>query len=165
MPPAQPAAPETLSAILECFPYPALIVDLRRRIRAANRLFRDSLPEQVADVIGRRCYDVLHGRQRRCDRRNTPCPLDACRREAPLTPAIHMHAGRDAGRRDRVVVQPIRDAAGAVVGCLTTLRRADAGPSRLEPPGNVWVWLVGERFRAEAHACGRRDARRPRRGR
>jgi PAS domain-containing protein len=163
--PAQPAAPETLSAILECFPYPALIVDVRRCIRAVNRLFRESLPDSALGPVGRRCYDVLHGRQRRCDARNAPCPIDACQREAPLTPPVHMHASRDGWRRDRVVVQPIRDAAGAVVACLTTLRRADGGPGRLQPPGNVRVWLVGERLRAEKDEVGRRERERARRER
>jgi hypothetical protein len=76
-----------------------------------------------------------------------------------------MHASRDGSRRDRVVVQPIRDAAGAVIACLTTLRRAEVGLGRLQPPGNVWVWLVGERLRAEKDGRGRRGRERARRER
>lgn len=157
----KPARAEALSAVLECFPYPALIVDVRRRIRAANRLFIDSQPEAHA-VVGRHCYEVLHRRRRRCDGRSAACPVDACRRGAPLTPPVHVHQSRVGQRCDRVVVQPIRNGAGRFVGCLTTLRRVGAGFQR-EALGNVLVMPAGGRVpggvRGRRRRAGRRDPR------
>jgi hypothetical protein len=114
-----------LSTVLECLPHPALIVDAERRVRAANALLRARFPAGRR-LIGAHCFEILHGRTRRCRMGEGLCPLDTCLRAGEPAHAVHSHAAPEGFRREGALVQPIRDDAGRVVACLTTLRRASA---------------------------------------
>jgi len=129
MHPRSPLDSETLNALLESFPCPALIVDPGRRVRAANEAFRAGLgPDR--EVIGSGCFEVLHGRRRPCGGRHQICPLDACVRTGTAVPAIHSHPP---GLGDRILLRPIRDDDGAVVACLATLRGGTRARHRATP--------------------------------
>jgi PAS domain-containing protein len=114
---------DALSSILECLPEAAFVVDRQRRLRGANARFRARFPPG-RKLIGVRCFELLHGRTRPCRAGDDGCPLDACLRGAARQSRVHLHALRDGWRREAALVRPIHDDAGAVVACLTTLRRA-----------------------------------------
>lgn len=118
MHPRSPLDSETLNALLESFTCPALIVDPDHRVRAANEALRAGV-ESEHDVVGRACFEVLHGRRKPCGERHQVCPLDACVRTGAVVPAIHSHPP---GVGDRILLRPIRDDDGAIVACLATLR-------------------------------------------
>jgi len=118
MHPRSPLDSETLDALLESFTCPALIVSTDRTVRAANDAFRAGL-ESEEEVVGRGCYEVLHGRRKPCGGRHQVCPLDACVRTGAVVPAIHSHPPGVGGR---ILVRPIRDDDGTIVACLATLR-------------------------------------------
>ena len=129
MPPRSPLDSETLNALLESFTSPALIIDPDYQVRAANEALREGVgPER--EVIGGRCFEVLHGRQKPCGGRNQVCPLDACVRTGTVVPAIHSHPP---GVGDRILLRPIRDDDGVVVACLATLRGAPRARHRAAP--------------------------------
>ena len=129
MHPRSPLDSETLNALLESFTCPALIVDPDRRVRAANEALRAGV-ESEHEVVGRRCFEVLHGRQRPCGGRHQVCPLDACVRTGAVVPAIHSHPP---GVGDRILLRPIRDDDGAIVACLATLRGGGRPRNRPTP--------------------------------
>lgn len=146
----QPAAPpgieeaSRLCAILECLPYPALIVDVRCRVRAANGLVRARLGAPGV-VVGGRCFELLHGRQRRCDARSGPCPLRRAQAERCGHTVVHLHVGPRGRQREQVVVEPIGDGSGQTVACLTTLRRADPGLGQADGAESATPWLADPR--------------------
>ena len=67
----------TFSALLDSLPCPALIVDREHRVRAVNTALRERGPERR---VGPRthCYELLHGRRRRCPSPGRDCPLERC---------------------------------------------------------------------------------------
>ncbi len=129
MQPRSPLDSETLNALLESFTCPALIVDPGRRVRAANQALRAAV-ESEHDVIGRGCFEVLHGRRKPCGGRHQVCPLDACVRTGAVVPAIHSHPP---GVGDRILLRPIRDDDGMIVACLATLRGGERPRHRPTP--------------------------------
>jgi len=52
----------TLSALLESLPGPALLVDLKGRVRAVNAAFRARIP-RPGGTVDAHCYELLHGRR------------------------------------------------------------------------------------------------------
>lgn len=110
----------TLCALLDSFACPALILDAERRVQAVNSAFRARIGVSP-DAVGARCHDLLHGRNRRCLRREEFCPLDACLRTGTVIPAIHSHVIGAAIREEQVLLRPILAEDGTVVACLATL--------------------------------------------
>ena len=116
-----------LSALLESLPCPALIVDRRRRVRAVNATLRARVPGPMV-TEGLRCYELLHGRHRRCPSKKQACPLDQCLETGDPVPAVHSHVVGRRTRRERILLRPLVEDDGQVVACLATLE--PVGPVR-----------------------------------
>jgi two-component system response regulator HydG len=151
-----------LSALLESLSRPALIVDRRHRIRAVNEAFRARVAGP-APAEGGHCYELLHGRRRRCPPKAPGCPLDLCVETATPVPAVHSHFAGRRRRRERVLLRPLVESDGHVIACLATfepvrpvaearegVRRSAAAVAAVRaqlPPlarGREAVLLVGE---------------------
>jgi len=115
-----------LSALLESLPCPALIVDRSRRVRAVNRALRARVPGRML-TQGLHCYELLHGRRRRCPPKSQVCPLELCVGTGAPVPAVHSHVTGERVRRERILLRPLVEGDGHVVACLATLE--PAGPS------------------------------------
>ena len=115
----------TLSALLESLPGPALLVDLKRGVRAVNAAFRARIPKPGASDNAH-CFELLHGRRRRCASKRQRCPLERCADTGAPVVAFHRHVA--AGRRypEQTLLRPLVDDDGNVVACLATLEAVPA---------------------------------------
>jgi transcriptional regulator of acetoin/glycerol metabolism len=111
----------TLSALLESFPGPALLVDLKRRVRAVNGAFRARIPRRGATSEAH-CFELLHGRRRRCASKGHRCPLELCADTGGPVVAFHGHVAGGRTYPEQTLLRPLVDDHGKVVACLATLR-------------------------------------------
>jgi transcriptional regulator of acetoin/glycerol metabolism len=145
----------TLSALLESLPGPALLVDLKRRVRAVNAAFRARIPGLSA-TRDAHCFELLHGRRRRCSAKAHPCPLDLCVGSGAPVVAFHSHVtGRRTGL-EQALLRPLVGDDGKVVACLATLEPIEAGVTDLPRiPGKSQVAVAAVEARLPRLASGK----------
>ncbi|GBE58362.1 blue-light-activated protein [bacterium BMS3Abin01] len=87
-----------------------LVLDPNRTIVMANGMMSEMLDMPVKNMIGRKCYEIVHG---------IDAPIDSC----PFDEAMDRGAGgsveideKKSGRTFRVSVNPIKDESGNVIG-------------------------------------------------
>jgi PAS domain S-box-containing protein len=106
-------------------PDPIMILDTRHCVVRLNNAMAEVLGSAPADVIGRRCFEVLHG---------STAPLLCCPHSQLLNDGREHFAEVYEPRIDStfaVSVSPIRDATGSVTGCvhvardITALKKAE----------------------------------------
>lgn len=129
----------TLSALLESFSGPALLVDLKRRVRAVNAAFRARIPRRGA-VIDAHCFELLHGRRRRCASKSHRCPLELCAGTGAPVVAFHAHVAEGRRYAEQTLLRPLLDDDGTVVACLATLE--PLGPSSALAPKVPGQWPI-----------------------
>jgi two-component system response regulator HydG len=131
----------TLSALLESFPGPALLVDLKRRVRAVNAAFRARIPGPgtMADA---HCFALLRGRRRRCVSKSHRCPLELCAGTGAPVVAVHAHVGEEPGYPEQALLRPLFDDDGTVVACLATLQPLEPGRTPERPVPGKWPIAV-----------------------
>lgn len=143
----------TASAIVDLEARPALLVDARRRVHAANEAFRRMLGNR-GDAVGLACHELNHSRRRPCHAAFTECPLARARATGAPARAVHVHVTargpcpmlvrvRPAGgpaRRGRflLVMEPLREVGarptpGKPVGRSPAFCRVLAAITRLAP--------------------------------
>jgi transcriptional regulator of acetoin/glycerol metabolism len=143
-----------LSALLESLACPAVIVDRRHRVRAVNAAFGARVPGQGA-AVGLHCYELLHGRRRRCRVSLSDCPLERCLGTGVPVPAVHDHATARGTRRERVVLRPLLENDGNVVACLGTLEPVgEESPRGRRLPGQSGIAVAAVRGRVIRVAPG-----------
>ena len=110
----------TLSALLASFPGPALLVDLKRRVRAVNAAFRARIRRPGA-MVDAHCFELLHGRRRRCVSKRHRCPLELCAGTGAPVVAVHRHVAEGRRYPEQTLLRPLFDDDGTVMACLATL--------------------------------------------
>ncbi len=111
-----------LPSILEGLSEPAVIIDDRLRIVAANQAYR----EHFADgnkVCGKHCYEVSHRYTMPCDQLGESCPLAAARASGKRSPALHIHHTNNGEEHESVTVHPLYDSGGRIRFFLEVLGR------------------------------------------
>jgi PAS domain S-box-containing protein len=63
-------------------------------IESANKAFYDSVGRSPADVLGKTCYSVTHGRDKPCAPPEDPCPISAVLQIGRPTALEHVHYDR-----------------------------------------------------------------------
>ncbi len=122
-----------LSAMLDCFPVPMILVGRDLAIEAANQRFR-SLYAGDREVLGRRCHEVAHGSSRPCALAGEECPLRSSGRSGQTRRALHVHLTPRGLEHVEVTVRPVRDSAGEVTSFLESLRPSTIASA--EPRGD-----------------------------
>ena len=97
-------------------PDPIMIVDTKHRVVRVNKAMADSVGHNPEEILGRRCFEVVHG---------SAGPISCC---------PHSHLLRDGlehfaevfepriGRIYTVSVSPVHDASGSLIGCVHVAR-------------------------------------------
>jgi len=129
----------TLSALLASFPGPALLVDLKRRVRAVNAAFRARIRRPGA-MVDAHCFELLHGRRRRCVSKRHRCPLELCAGTGAPVVAVHRHVAEGRRYPEQTLLRPLFDEDGTVVACLATLEPLE--PSTAPEPKVPGKWPI-----------------------
>lgn len=93
-----------------------LVIDSEYRVRFANLAMRYEFHEGAESPIGRRCYEVLHNRDKPCSSPLWECPLGKVLESGSLTRIVHpdLSIGADStlDRNIKITMWPLKDSHG-----------------------------------------------------
>jgi signal transduction histidine kinase len=93
-----------------------LVIDSEYRVRFANLAMRYEFHEGAESPIGRRCYEVLHNRDKPCSSPLWECPLRKVLESGSLTRIVHpdLSIGADStlDRNIKITMWPLKDSHG-----------------------------------------------------
>jgi len=93
-----------------------LVIDSEYRVRFANSAMRYEFHEGAESPIGRRCYEVLHNRDKPCSSPLWECPLRKVLESGSLTRIVHpdLSIGADStlDRNIKITMWPLKDSHG-----------------------------------------------------
>lgn len=101
-------------------PDPVLVIGEDRLIRLANRAVAELLGTDFSQIIGRPCYEVLHG---------TAEPPPDCPHQALLATGQPARGDREEcrlGKTFEITTTPLRDSWGTLAGCVQVMRDVTA---------------------------------------
>jgi DNA-binding NtrC family response regulator len=130
-------ADRAVLALLESRTEPAAVLDPDGRILAANAAYGALLGLAGGRVVGRRCYQVSHGRQHPCWEAGVGCPMRLSLEHGGPHRCVHVHRTAEGEVHHDVTAQPLAEGAGRPVAFLETFeptRIASLDPTR---PGMV----------------------------
>jgi transcriptional regulator with PAS, ATPase and Fis domain len=107
-------------ALLDGYKDPAILLDERYRIIAANRVYRDYYA--ALDVVGKRCFEVSHRNTVPCDQAGEICPLQSCKLTGTPQRVLHIHHNPVGAEYVDVEIHPLTDDEGRLLYCLEILR-------------------------------------------
>jgi len=100
-----------LSKMLECFEYPAILINADYEILAFNSLYQQAFGE-IQEEKSRRCYQVSHGYQQPCDQSGEDCPLRTVMTSGHKERILHIHQTRNGAEHIEIQMLPIENATG-----------------------------------------------------
>ncbi|GMU66246.1 MAG: hypothetical protein AMXMBFR36_25200 [Acidobacteriota bacterium] len=130
------ASPAVL-ALLETRSDPAAVLDPEGRILAANSAYGAMLGLPVGRAVGRRCYQVSHGRDHPCWEAGEGCPMHLSLESGGVHRCVHVHRTSTGEIHHDVTAQPLAGRHGRAIAFLETFeptRIASLDPSR---PGMI----------------------------
>jgi len=99
-----------------------IVVDRSYRILAANRAFCNGVGHGMDGVVGRKCYEVSHRRDRPCDEGGVECAVRQVFEGGSAQTASHLHLDREGAHRYvELRAYPILDPSGTVVSAIETI--------------------------------------------
>ena len=107
-------ADQRLAHMLDGYDCPAILVDAKYRILAANTAYRDSFGEIAADSEAH-CFQVSHGYSVPCDQAGESCPLAAARDSGQRERVLHVHLTATGRQHVDVELLPIHSDEGELL--------------------------------------------------
>jgi PAS domain S-box-containing protein len=95
---------------------PVMLLDTEHRIMRANRATCELLRLDSTQIVGRRCYELIH---------KTHCPPASCPVQRMLKTALEERSDVEEPRLGKtfdVVATPIKNAEGSLSGCVHVIR-------------------------------------------
>jgi diguanylate cyclase (GGDEF)-like protein/PAS domain S-box-containing protein len=114
----------SLEHIMEGMADGVVVIDADHTIIKANSAAADSLGSKKAEMIGRKCYEVIHRRKEPCEGPMVVCPLPQIfERDESNVKLLHTHFdGRGNERHIEITASPVRDAKGRTIAMVETYR-------------------------------------------
>ncbi len=116
-----------LTALLDGFSDPAVLIGRDYRILAANRHYHAHYGKPRRQGAGSHCYEVSHRFTRPCDEAGETCPLRNSLATGQTQRVLHLHYTRKGEERVTVETMPIRDRQGEIAYFLEILRESSIG--------------------------------------
>ena len=104
----------TLQDIVDGVEDELLVIDREYRVKFANSAVRGRFQKGVESLIGRLCYEVLHGRDRPCAAPLWDCPLRKVLESGSMTTVIHPARSRGADTYFKITAYPLHDSYGNI---------------------------------------------------
>lgn len=103
-----------LSAMLEGYDCPAILVSVDYEILATNQRYEEAFGELEAEKT-HRCFEVSHGYKVPCDQAGEDCPLGAAKQSGHKERVLHIHQTPRGKEHVDVEMLPIHDNKGNLV--------------------------------------------------
>jgi len=91
----KPAASIDLESLVNSHSQPFVVVDNDYRIMAVNSAYEQRYGESGETFIGRKCYEVSHGKTQPCDQEGEECPHTRVYSQGLATTCSHLHMDGD----------------------------------------------------------------------
>ena len=121
----------TLQDIVDGVEDELLVIDKEYRVKFANSAVRGRFQKGAESLIGRLCYEVLHGRDRPCTAPLWDCPLRKVLESDSMTTVIHPARTRGADTYFKITAYPLHDSYGNIKA-VVELRRDVTAAKELE---------------------------------
>jgi len=121
----------TLQDIVDGVEDELLVIDREYRVKFANSAVRGRFQKGAESLIGRLCYEVLHGRDRPCTAPLWDCPLRKVLESDSMTTVIHPARTRGADTYFKITAYPLHDSYGNIKA-VVELRRDVTAARELE---------------------------------
>lgn len=119
---------QTIQAIIEAIEKPAIFITPDYSIEAVNQAYRDTYTNQV--ILGKsKCYGVSHNFTKPCDQKGEACPLSSCKKTGKNSSALHIHKTGSGDIYCNILMKPVKDNNGMIIGFLEILEKVDFASS------------------------------------
>jgi transcriptional regulator with PAS, ATPase and Fis domain len=103
-----------MSAMLDGYDCPAILVSAEYEILATNKLYQNTFGE-IDLTQTNRCFQVSHGYQVPCDQAGEDCPLGAAKKSGHKERVLHIHQTPRGKEHVDVEMLPIHDSDGVLI--------------------------------------------------
>lgn len=127
-----------VQAMIDAIDKPAIFINQSYIIEAVNKSYRDTYPVDIK--IGySTCFQVSHRNSKPCDKCGEHCPMQECKDTKRAASVVHIHSTNEGQSYCDILMRPIYDNTGALLGYLEILDKL-AFASNLPSPGK----MIGE---------------------
>ncbi|MDE2421604.1 MAG: sigma 54-interacting transcriptional regulator [Gammaproteobacteria bacterium] len=98
---------DVLRSLIERLPEPILLFDADFHILGVNDAYARTFDEQPDNMVGQKCYQILHQIDHPCGTDQHPCPLQIAQQTGARVEEVRNQCSRQGARRVRVELIPI----------------------------------------------------------
>jgi len=126
-----------IKSLVETHERPFVVIGRDFEVVAVNRAYEQAFNKAGEELVGQKCYQVLHQRERPCSEVGEECPYLHCYNTKEQSSCLHTHHDSEGGTRwVRINMYPIQCADGSTyVGELLheIAARSDDDGNRSDP--------------------------------
>lgn len=137
IPKFNPACLTEVSALLDCFSAPVVLLGTDYRVLATNSSYARRFAPSEAPA-GRCCYELSHHYARPCHEMGEECPMQACLASGKPQRVLHLHHTPEGEEHVDVELRPIRNAEGKLTAFIEIIN-----PIRSEKDAAGRLRLIG----------------------
>ncbi|GGP74647.1 sigma-54-dependent Fis family transcriptional regulator [Shewanella ulleungensis] len=113
-----------VQSMINAIDKPAIFITPDYIIHAVNQAYIETYDTQV--TLGKsRCHEISHHSNEPCDKHGEECPLQQCQNTARAANAVHIHSTAQGKSYCDILMKPIKDDNGIIMGFLEILDSID----------------------------------------
>lgn len=118
-----------IQSMINAIDKPAIFITPDYVIHAVNQPYRDTYQDDV--ITGQsRCHQISHRNSVPCDQAGESCPLAECQQSGRATTVVHNHKTQHGDSYCDILMKPVHDEDGMVLGFLEILERIQYASSQ-----------------------------------
>lgn len=113
-----------VQSMINAIDKPAIFISPDYIIHAVNQAYIETYDTEV--TLGKsRCHQISHHSDEPCDQHGEECPLQQCQKTTRAANAVHIHSTAQGKSYCDILMKPIKDDAGMIMGFLEILDSID----------------------------------------
>jgi transcriptional regulator with PAS, ATPase and Fis domain len=121
-----------VQAMIDAIDKPAIFINQSYIIEAVNEPYRDTYPVDIKLGYST-CYSVSHRNTKPCDQCGEQCPIKVCQDTKRPASVVHVHATNEGQSYCDILMRPIYDSTGSLLGYLEILDKLSFASNRPAP--------------------------------
>ena len=122
--------------MIDAIDKPAIFINTEHTILAVNKAYRVTYETEVV-INSSKCFEISHNHTSPCDQHGEDCPIQACMSSKKSSNVMHIHHTELGKTYCDILMKPIKDDNGIVVGFLEILDKINFASA--EPQQNKMV--------------------------
>lgn len=121
-----------VQAMIDAIDKPAIFINQSYIIEAVNKPYRDTYPVDIKLGYST-CFSVSHRNTKPCDQCGEQCPIKVCQDTKRPASVVHVHATNEGQSYCDILMRPIYDSTGSLLGYLEILDKLSFASNRPAP--------------------------------